>query len=109
MKKFDYEVVIDEVKYKLEFEQTKLSESRKYRKKALAMGKDSTAEQVEDFMDYRLEMVKNQLRNKPEGLTEDWIEEIYADDFEAIATKLEETMKVIPDFAKSYVSQQGQA
>ena len=69
----------------------------------------SALKKVEAFLDYRLEIVKNQLRNKPEGLPKDWVEELYADDFEAIATKMEETMKVIPDFAKSYASQQGQA
>jgi len=109
MRKFDYEVVIDEVKYTLEFELPKLSESRKYRKKTLSMDKNSTAEQVEEFLDFRIEMAKNQLRNKPEALTEDWMEKLYAEDIEAIVSKVEESMKVVPDFAKSYASQQSRA
>jgi len=109
MRTINYEVVIEEKEFKLEFEYPKLSESKKYRKKALALSKNSETKDIEAFLDYRLEMVQNQLRNKPEGLPDNWMEELYAEDFEAIASKIEGTMKVIPDFAKSYASQQGQA
>ena len=107
MRTFSHEVEINDKKYNLEFELPKTTASAKWRAKALGLSRESKPEEIEDFLEFRKKGLEDLIRNKPENLPENWIDEMYSEDFEVIASKIEVSMKVIPDFAKNLSSQGG--
>ena len=107
MKTFDVEVDINDKKETFTFEKPKVRVKNKWQALVFSLNKKSKSEEISKFLEMRQKLITKLIISSTFDYkaNPEWIEDLYTEDLELIIGKIEEKMKVIPDFATNSASQ----